>query len=85
MLFRSTGLGKTELVAEIDKDARITRNGDYIVLHIATIEPVKWKIRAALEYKDVLAVLRSCLKLTIIAFLLFPVRLFRQAKHPDEF
>ena len=85
MLFKSTGLGKTELVAEVDKVERITRNGDYLVLHIATIEPVKWKIRAALEYKDVLAVLRSCLKLSIITFILWPVRLLRQAKHPDDF
>ena len=85
MLFKSTGLGKTELVAEVDKVERITRTGDYLVLHIATIEPVKWKIRAALEYKDVLAVLRSCLKLSIITFILWPVRAFRQAKHPGEF
>jgi hypothetical protein len=85
MLFRSTGLGKTELVAEVDKVERITRNGDYLILHVATIEPVKWKIRAAMEYKDVLAVLRSCLKISIITFLLWPVRAFRQAKHPDDF
>ena len=85
MLFRSTGLGKTELVAEIDKTERITRNGDYLVLHVATTEPVKWKIRAALEYKDVLAVLRSCLKLSIIMFILWPFRALRQAKRPDEF
>ena len=85
MLFRSTGLGKTELVAEVDKVERITRNGDYLILHVATIEPVKWKIRAAMEYKDVLAVLRSCLKIYIITFLLWPVRAFRQAKHPDDF
>jgi len=85
MLFRSTGLGKTELVAEVDKVERITRSGDYLILHIATIEPVKWKIRAALEYKDVLAVLRSCLKLSIITFILWPFRALRQAKRPDDF
>jgi hypothetical protein len=85
MRFKSTGLGKTELVAEVDKAERITRKGDYLVLHIATIEPVRWKIRAALDYKDVLAVIRSCLKLSIITFLLWPVRAFRQPKHPGEF
>ena len=85
MRFRSTGLGKTELIAEVDKVERITRKGDYLVLHVATTEPVRWKIRAALEYKDVLAVLRSCLKISIITFLLWPFRALRQAKHPGEF
>ena len=85
MRFRSTGLGKTELVAEVDRVERITRQGDYLVLHVATLEPVRWKIRAAMDYKDVIAVLRSCLKLSIITFLLWPVRAFRTAKDPGEF
>ena len=85
MRFRSTGLGKTELVAEVDRVERITRQGDYLVLHVATLEPVRWKIRAAMDYKDVIAVLRSCLKVSIITFLLWPVRAFRTAKDPGEF
>lgn len=85
MLFRSTGLGKTELVAEVDKSEGLTRKGDYLILHIATIEPVKWKIRAALDYKDVITVLRQCLKISIIMFLFFPVRAFRPAKPPGDF
>ena len=85
MLFRSTGLGKTELVAEIDKVAGITRKGDYLVLHVTTLEPVRWKIRAAINYKDWLAVLGSCLKMSVIAFIVWPFRALRQAKHPGEF
>ena len=85
MLFRSTGLGKTELVAEIDKVAGITRKGDYLVLHVTTLDPVRWKIRAAIDYKDLLAVLGSCLKMSVIAFILWPFRALRQAKHPGEF
>jgi len=85
MLFRSTGLGKTELIAEIDKTQGITRKGDYLVLHVATTEPVRWKIRAAINYKDLLAVLGSCLKMSVIAFILWPLRAFRQAKHPGDF
>lgn len=85
MLFRSTGLGKTELVAEIDKDEGITRKGDYLVLHVATLEPVRWKIRAAINYKDLLAVLGSCLKISVIAFILWPLRALRQANHPGDF
>ena len=67
MLFRSTGWGKTELVAEIDKAEGITRKGDYLVLHVATLEPVRWKIRAATNYyKDLLGVLGLCFKISII-------------------
>ena len=85
MLFRSTGLGKTELVAEIDKTQGITRKGDYLVLHVSTLEPVRWKIRAAINYKDLLCVLGSCLKMSVIAFILWPFRAFKPAEHPGEF
>jgi hypothetical protein len=85
MLFRSTGLGKTELVAKIDETQRITRQGDYLILHVATLEPVRWKIRAAINYRDLLAVLKSCLKLSIIAFVLWPFRAMRQPQHPGDF
>lgn len=82
MLFRSTGLGKTELVGEID---HIERKGDYLVLHINTLEPVRWKIRGAINYKDLMTILRSVLKVSIIAFLLSPLRVFRSANHPGDF
>jgi hypothetical protein len=85
MLFRSTGLGKTELVAEIDKTQGITRKGDYLVLHVSTLEPVRWKIRAAINYKDLLCVLGSCLKMSVIAFILWPFRALKPAEHPGEF
>lgn len=85
MLFRSTGLGKTELVAQIDKAEGITRQGDYLVLHVVTLEPVRWKIRAAINYKDLLDVLRACLKSSIIAFVLWPFRALRKPEHPGDF
>jgi len=82
MLFRSTGLGKTELVAEID---HIQRQGDYLILHINTLEPVRWKIRGAINYKDSRTLLKAALKVSVIAFLLSPLRLFRSANHPGDF
>jgi hypothetical protein len=85
MLFRSTGLGKTELVAQIDKAEGITRKGDYLVLHVVTLEPVRWKIRAAINYKDLFDVLRACLKFSIIAFVLWPFRALRKPEHPGDF
>ncbi len=85
MLFRSTGLGKTELVAQVDETKRITRQGDYLILHVATLEPVRWKIRAAISYRDLLAVLKSCLKLSVISFVLWPFRAMQPPRHPGDF
>ena len=42
MLFRSTGLGKRELVAEI---VAVKRQEDYLIMEVETSEPVRWKIR----------------------------------------
>jgi len=49
MLFRSTGLGKTELVAKI---AEVKRQGDYIIFYVDTLEPVRWRIRAGFNMRD---------------------------------
>ena len=38
MLFRSTGLGKTELKAKVNG---VVRQGDYLILQVETLEPVK--------------------------------------------
>jgi hypothetical protein len=59
MRMRSTGLGKTELLGTI---ADITRADDYLVLQVSTIEPVKWKVRVALDIKDILTMLGIMLK-----------------------
>ena len=59
MLMRSTGLGKTELRGKI---SGLIRHGDYLVLQVSTIEPVKWKVRVALDIKDILAMLGIMLK-----------------------
>jgi hypothetical protein len=49
MLMRSTGLGKTELVAVI-KDVK--PQSDHLIMYVDTTEPVKWKIRCTLTLKD---------------------------------
>jgi len=59
MRMRSTGLGKTELLGKI---ADITRADDYLVLQVSTIEPVKWKVRVALDIKDILTMLGILLR-----------------------
>ena len=82
MLFRSTGLGKTELVAQI---ADITRQGDYLIMHVDTLEPVRWRIRAGLNLRDLRMLIKAILKLSILAFLVIPTHWFKKADHPGDF
>jgi hypothetical protein len=83
MLFRSTGLGKTELVGKV---AAMQREGDYLVLHVDTVEPVKWRIRAAMSFRDLLTVIGVCGKAAVISFLLSPSQwLNRNPRHPEAF
>ncbi|MBE0480823.1 MAG: hypothetical protein IBX68_07575 [Dehalococcoidia bacterium] len=83
MLFRSTGLGKTELVGKV---VEMKREGDYLVLCVDTLEPVKWRIRAAMSFKDFATVIRACGKFRVLSFLLSPAQWFnRQPRHPENF
>ena len=81
MLFRSTGLGKTELVGKV---AGIQREGDYLVLHVDTVEPVKWRIRAAMSFRDLLAVVGACGNIAIMSFLLSPSQWLNKNPRPPE-
>jgi hypothetical protein len=81
MLFRSTGLGKTELKAKVNG---VVRQGDYLILQVETLEPVKWKIRACISLKDMWAVIRSVLKPSNLKLVLSN-RWFKEAQHPGEF
>jgi len=82
MLMRSTGLGATELVAEI-KDCKPL--GDHLILLVDTVEPVKWKIRATLTLKDAKKLIAVCMKVSIILFVLNIARWFREPAHPGDF
>lgn len=82
MLMRSTGLGKTELVAEID-DCKA--QGDHLILLVNTTDPVKWKVRCTLTLKDMKTLMIKCIKLSIIKFILNPFRWFREPVHPGDY
>ncbi len=82
MLMRSTGLGKTELVAII-KDCG--PQGDHLILYVDTTEPVKWKIRCTLTLKDAKKLIVVCMKFSIITFVCNIPRWFREPKHPGDF
>lgn len=82
MLMRSTGLGKTELVAEID-DCKA--QGDHLILLVNTTDPVKWKVRCTLTLKDMKTLIIKSIKLSIIKFILNPFRWFREPEHPGDY
>jgi len=83
MLFRSTGLGKTEMVADVEE---LKCQGDYLILKVRTTDPVVWKVRVALSFKDIAIVLKSLIKLSVIGFMLSPSQWFKKkAAHPGDF
>lgn len=82
MLMRSTGLGKAELVAEI---TGLKRQGDYLIMELQTLQPVRWKIRGGLSHQDLRMLLKAMAKLSVLAFF-FNVRAwFRPPAHPGDF
>ena len=82
MLFRSTGLGKAELVGEI---VQVKPQGDYLIMEIHTSEPVKWKIRGAVSFKDLRTLIKAILRISVILFLLKAAAWFREPQPPGEF
>ena len=82
MLYRSTGLGKSELVAEI---VTVRRQGDYLVMEMQTTEPVRWKIRGALNREDFKGLFKALLKMSTIGFFLNIAGCFKKPQHPGEF
>ena len=82
MLFRSTGLGKTELVAKV---VDIKRQGDYLIMYVDSTEPVRWHIRAALSLKDVTTVLKVIVKFSILKLLLSPINWRKEPQHPGDY
>ena len=65
MRFRSTGLGKTELEAEL---ASIEPKGDLLILHVRTTNPVRWHIRAGIQRKDIPKLIRLMFSFNLIKY-----------------
>ena len=83
MYFRSTGLGKTQLTGKV---VEMKRHGDFLVMHVDTTEPVKWRIRVAMSFRDLVTVVGACMKAAILKFLLSPRQWFnKQPTHPGDF
>jgi hypothetical protein len=55
MRVRSNGLGNTEMVTRVDS---IKRLDGHLLMTMVSIEPVRWRIRIALNYKDIIRIIR---------------------------
>ncbi len=83
MLFRSTGLGKTELKGKVDG---VQRQGDYLVMYVDVTEPVKWRIRVCFTFGDLATVMGFFLKASIMKFVLSPKQWRnKEPQHPGDF
>jgi hypothetical protein len=82
MLMRSTGLGKTELVAEIND---CVAQGDHLILLVNTTDPVRWKVRCTMTLKDLRKLIVTCIKISILTFILNPLRWFKEPEHPGDY
>ena len=82
MRMRSTGLGKTELVAYVEG---MSRQGDYLLLSTRTTEPVRWHVRVALDYKDMMKMVKCFFKPSVITFFIPIGSRVKNPKEPGEY
>jgi len=62
MRFRSTGLGNTELYANL---VNVEIKEDLLILCFDTYKPVEWHLRAGIQAQDRLDMIKMILKLNI--------------------
>lgn len=83
MLARSTGLGKKMMTANLE-DLRPT--GDLLIMHLDTIEPEGWHLRAAMQVEDIPNLIKGFLRPSIIFFMIRSLIMpKRNPKEPNEF
>ena len=83
MLMRSTGLGKTQLTGQVSD---IKRQGDYLIMYVDVVDPVKWKLRVGVSHRDMTKVVKSCGKRSIISFIMSPTQMRnKNPNHPGDF
>ena len=54
------------------------RQGDYLILRVRTTDPVVWKVRVALSFRDVAGVLKALISTRVIGFMLSPLQWFKK-------
>jgi hypothetical protein len=81
MRFRSTGLGKTELQAT---PKSLEAADGLLILHVQTTSPVRWHIRAGIQRKDLLNLVRMVFSPGLVKYL-FSSLIRGNSKEPENF
>ena len=91
MLMRSTGLGRTELEGDVKT---LDIKADYAIIGVKTTEPVKWRVRVATNFTDILIITRLLIftgrgwKFIFLQLFKGLLRVFKRDKtytRPDDF
>lgn len=83
MYFRSTGLGKTQLTGKI---IEMQCQGDYLIAQIDITDPIKWRMRVAMSFRELAGLVGSCTKTSILKLLLSPKQWFdKKPKQISDF
>jgi len=83
MRMKSTGLGTTLLFAEVDK---VGVMDDMLILHINSVSPVRWHIRAGITYKGMLQLLWAVFKSFVaVKFVFLGFTKMNNPKLPEDF
>lgn len=83
MRMKSTGLGTTMLFAEVDK---VGVMDDMLILHINSVSPVRWHIRAGITYKGMLQLLWAVFKSFVaVKFVFLGFTKMKNPKLPENF
>ncbi|MFC1824299.1 hypothetical protein ACFL9T_16440 [Thermodesulfobacteriota bacterium] len=70
MKMRSTGLGTTELLGDIEGVSSVS---DFLVLSVRTTDPVRWHVRTGIDGRDLRALIKYMFSFTVMKFVLFNI------------
>ena len=79
---RSTGLAKTKLVARVDN---LKRRGNHLILSLKTTEPVRWHVRTAIGYSDIVTTVRFLLNPKVLWYLVTGFLTRKNQEPPKDF
>lgn len=84
MRFRSTGFGDREIKGHMEDLS--TKGQDLLVMSIQTTDPVKWHMRAGLQFSDVAVLLKGISRPSVLWLILRSLLFVKKdPKEPEDF
>jgi hypothetical protein len=82
MRVRSTGLGNDQMVAQIDS---IKLLEGHLLMTMVSTEPVRWRIRIALNYRDILKIVRVGVFIILVYLITGLGSIFKEPPAPSKY